>query len=326
MAPPSLPQPLGRLPGESPSWDDGQSRDDDQSWDDDRLPGAPARSPVRPPGHEYAHRPQHFQGPEVFGLPAAPASVGLARGTVRELLSTWGAAPELCDDAVLVVSELVTNALTHTGSDRIVCRLRVTGGRLRIEVEDQNRGTTLPERRQPDPDDQNGRGLILVGALTSDWGAGNCAHGSGCVVWAELAWKEAELALGVARSPVRKAEAPVGDVPTGEAAMSEAESRDGEAEASGSETGSRGWETDSRGREAHSHGWETESPSSTARPVASRATSPRVTSSPCGGEPSWAAAASVPTGSRPRVTSPHLTRPVSRSAEGHLPHGTPAHP
>ena len=102
MAPPSLPQPLGRLPGESP-WDD------DQSWDDDRAPG-------RSPEHTYAGTPGHPRRSEVFGLPATPASVGQARENVREILDAWGAGRELCDDAVLVVSELVTNALTHTGS------------------------------------------------------------------------------------------------------------------------------------------------------------------------------------------------------------------
>jgi anti-sigma regulatory factor (Ser/Thr protein kinase) len=122
----------------------------------------------------------------VFGLPAAPASVGEARRTARELLDEWGVHPETCEDAVLVISELVTNALTHTASEWIVCRLRVTGEGLHIEVEDQNSGRVLPARRRPGPDDQNGRGLMLVGVLSSDWGVRDTPQRSGRVVWAEL--------------------------------------------------------------------------------------------------------------------------------------------
>ncbi|MGI3223019.1 ATP-binding protein [Streptomyces sp. GTA36] len=122
----------------------------------------------------------------MFGLSPTPASVGVARRNVRELLSEWGASPETCDNAVLVTSELVTNALTHTASEWIVCRLRTAGGRLHIEVEDQNRGLTLPAQRSAGPDDQGGRGLMLVGMVSNDWGVKDSANGSGRVVWAVL--------------------------------------------------------------------------------------------------------------------------------------------
>ncbi|MFI6281223.1 ATP-binding protein [Streptomyces sp. NPDC050988] len=122
----------------------------------------------------------------MFGLSPTPASVGVARRNVRELLSEWGTSPETCDNAVLVTSELVTNALTHTASEWIVCRLRTAGGRLHIEIEDQNRGLTLPAQRSAGPDDQGGRGLMLVGMVSSDWGVRDSANGSGRVVWAVL--------------------------------------------------------------------------------------------------------------------------------------------
>jgi anti-sigma regulatory factor (Ser/Thr protein kinase) len=112
--------------------------------------------------------------------------VGLARRNVRELLSAWGTDPEACDNAVLVTSELVTNALTHTASKWVVCRLRTDGHRLHLEVEDQNRGLAIPAQRTAGPDDQGGRGLLLVGTLSSDWGVRDTAHGSGRVVWAVL--------------------------------------------------------------------------------------------------------------------------------------------
>ncbi|MGW0707198.1 ATP-binding protein [Streptomyces sp. NPDC002643] len=122
----------------------------------------------------------------MFGLPATPASAGEARRTVRELLDEWGVSAETREDVLLITSELVTNALTHTTSEWIVCRLQMTGQRLRIEVEDQSGGDAQPTRRRPGPDDQNGRGLMLVGMLSSDWGVGDTPQRSGRVVWAEL--------------------------------------------------------------------------------------------------------------------------------------------
>ncbi|MFJ3308869.1 ATP-binding protein [Streptomyces sp. NPDC086549] len=182
MAPPSLPQPLDRL-------------------SEDPLPGRfpGARLPIRPPGGEYTGRLPGPDGPDrlvsgaepprrthVFVLPATPASVATARRGVREVLTGWGADEDACDDAAVVTSELVTNAVTHSKSDRIVCRLHSTAHRIRIEVEDQNRGTTLPTPGQPDPDDQSGRGLLLVDALSEEWGVTGAPHRSGRIVWADL--------------------------------------------------------------------------------------------------------------------------------------------
>ncbi len=122
----------------------------------------------------------------MFGLPPELSSVGLARRNVRELLSAWGTDAEACDNAVLVTSELVTNALTHTVSERIICRLRTDGHSVHLEVEDQKRCPTIPAQRTAEPDEQGGRGLMLVGVLSSDWGVRDTAHGSGRVVWAVL--------------------------------------------------------------------------------------------------------------------------------------------
>ncbi|WP_405823399.1 ATP-binding protein [Streptomyces sp. NBC_01390] len=129
----------------------------------------------------------------MFVLPAAPASVSAARRKVRELLDAWGVDADTSDNALLITSELVTNALTHTASERIVCRLRLSVGRLHVEVEDENRAGTLPAQRRPGFDEQCGRGLLLVGVLSSDWGVRDAPHGSGRIVWAELPTAEAEL-------------------------------------------------------------------------------------------------------------------------------------
>ncbi|MGW7383937.1 ATP-binding protein [Streptomyces sp. NPDC054794] len=119
-------------------------------------------------------------------LPAAPASVAAARTSVREMLAARGISGDAEDIAVMVTSELVTNALAHSGSERIVCRLHIAADRIRVEVEDQNRGSSLPEPRQAAPDDQGGRGLFLVEALSADWGVALTPRRSGRTVWAEL--------------------------------------------------------------------------------------------------------------------------------------------
>jgi anti-sigma regulatory factor (Ser/Thr protein kinase) len=121
-----------------------------------------------------------------FRLPATVSSVSVARSKVRSLLGAWEIPPEMCDDALLVISELVTNGIAHSGSEYLVCRLRRDAARLHIEVEDQAGSGTLPTRQSPSHDDQGGRGLLLVSALTSNWGIRTHAYGAGRIVWAEL--------------------------------------------------------------------------------------------------------------------------------------------
>jgi anti-sigma regulatory factor (Ser/Thr protein kinase) len=113
--------------------------------------------------------------------------VGTARRVLRDVLAAWGLPGDALDDAVLVTSELVTNALVHAAGERIVCRLRDAGDRVRVEVEDQNRGQARPVPRRPGPGDQNGRGLFLVDVLSVDWGVTVVPGRTARVVWAELA-------------------------------------------------------------------------------------------------------------------------------------------
>ncbi|GAA3292299.1 hypothetical protein GCM10020295_11240 [Streptomyces cinereospinus] len=122
----------------------------------------------------------------MFVLPAVPESAGAARRAVRETLTAWHTGAGDVDNAVLVASELVTNAITHSGSERIVCRLHTTAARLRIEVEDQNLRPALPAPREAGPDDQNGRGLLLVAAVCAGWGVRPAPHHAGRVVWADV--------------------------------------------------------------------------------------------------------------------------------------------
>ncbi|MET8828608.1 ATP-binding protein [Streptomyces sp. NPDC004610] len=148
----------------------------------DRLASGDHPSPASHPAGETAARLS-----DAFTLPAVPASVGAARRRVRAQLDAWHIADEIQDDAIVVTSELVTNAVTHSASEYVVYRLRRTATTLRIEVEDQNRCAALPTPRCSAPDDQSGRGLLLVAAVSAEWGIGTTADGGGLIVWAELA-------------------------------------------------------------------------------------------------------------------------------------------
>ncbi|MEV4616521.1 ATP-binding protein [Kitasatospora sp. NPDC049258] len=113
--------------------------------------------------------------------PADLVAVGAIRHRLRAALSRWGV-PELADTAELLTSELVTNALLHTGKGAVLDAVLTAEQRLRIEVLD---GTTrLPGRRPPTEWATSGRGLLLVEALADDWGVQ--LRGDGKVTWFEL--------------------------------------------------------------------------------------------------------------------------------------------
>ncbi|GHB71912.1 hypothetical protein GCM10010347_47890 [Streptomyces cirratus] len=96
-----------------------------------------------------------------------------ARAFVRDTLQGWGFA-DIIDDAVVLTSELVTNAVVHAGTRAEVLCLRTEDG-VRIEVADRYPERELPlrhpgERPYADPDRENGRGLMLCAALATRWG------------------------------------------------------------------------------------------------------------------------------------------------------------
>jgi hypothetical protein len=91
---------------------------------------------------------------------------------------------DTCDSAALVVSELVTNAIVHTASSRVVCELHDHDDMVRIAVRDEGCAPGEPHPSPQRPDEEHGRGLLLVDALCRAWGAQE--HGPGLLVWAEL--------------------------------------------------------------------------------------------------------------------------------------------
>ncbi|MER5743576.1 MULTISPECIES: ATP-binding protein [unclassified Streptomyces] len=121
-----------------------------------------------------------------FALPACPESVAGARRLTRARLDQWRLDADACDSAILIVSELFTNAVVHTMSARVVCELRRLDRKLRITVQDQGHQPGGPRLRRGS-DDEHGRGLVLVDAMCSAWGSRDAGNGSGRIVWAELA-------------------------------------------------------------------------------------------------------------------------------------------
>jgi len=88
---------------------------------------------------------------------------------------------DLIDDAEMVASELVTNAI-RAGAIWIELEVQTDGGALRIAVVDDAPGEVTP--RLPRAFDTNGRGLHIVGAIARQWGVE--ALSAGKRVWAEL--------------------------------------------------------------------------------------------------------------------------------------------
>ncbi|MDJ1131141.1 ATP-binding protein [Streptomyces iconiensis] len=123
---------------------------------------------------------------EGFDLPAHASSVARARAVVGGQLRRWGFPEDLGHTAQLVISEFVTNAVLHTDSGRIGCSLQLRGHQLRIEVTDEGTDNCAPLPRSATPDEVNGRGLQLVGALAERWGVSAGDTRCGRVVWAEL--------------------------------------------------------------------------------------------------------------------------------------------
>jgi anti-sigma regulatory factor (Ser/Thr protein kinase) len=115
-------------------------------------------------------------------LDAELTAAAAARRFVHGQLAGWACA-EHADVAVLLVSEVVTNALQHTPSGRIRLTVSRRGRAVRCEVEDGS--AEQPRLRTPQDGDEGGRGLLLVHRLATRWGS--VVKGGGKTVWFELA-------------------------------------------------------------------------------------------------------------------------------------------
>ena len=119
-------------------------------------------------------------------LPAEPHSAKVARDAIAGLDGHLG---NVFGDVVLLISELVTNSVRHSGAgceDAVIVRVHFTDTMLRLEVEDAGRGGGVIAPRPPDPEAGGGFGLQLVQTLSERWGHERLSAG-GTLVWAQLA-------------------------------------------------------------------------------------------------------------------------------------------
>ncbi|MFC8715997.1 ATP-binding protein [Kitasatospora sp. NPDC057198] len=146
---------------------------------------------TRWPGREPGPGPE--PGVWRFSAISHEASVPRTRHAVRDRLLAQGMAgeryQELVDDLLLIVSELVSNAVTHAAvlSPEVVCELVIDSDRVRISVVDGH--PYRPKAQENDPARPGGRGLLLVKSVTLQAG-GECdverTEGGGKVIWASL--------------------------------------------------------------------------------------------------------------------------------------------
>ena len=102
-----------------------------------------------------------------ISLAAGPAAAAEARTEVRAAVFAWDL-PVDPSVAVLLTSELVTNAIRHETGQTIILDLACACGQLRVDVHDTSR--YLPTLVDAPADAEAGRGLMLVASLSDDWG------------------------------------------------------------------------------------------------------------------------------------------------------------
>ena len=115
-------------------------------------------------------------------LPHTTQSVRRARRTIAAFLDPSEVPGAVVEDVLLLVSELVTNAVVHAGSPAVV-RLDADPERIKVTVADRD-PDKKPSMRVPDPTSPNGRGVLLVDRLAARWGVE--PQRSGKLVWFEL--------------------------------------------------------------------------------------------------------------------------------------------
>ena len=148
------------------------------------------------------------QGSEqtVTTLPPLGSSPSIARRIVESVISDHGLDAVL-DEALLLVTELVTNAVVHAGTD-VDLRIDVAANRLHVEVTDRTPGLLHIDSHLPSEQREGGRGLLLLDALAAEWGTRHFRWGKS--VWFALDTR-AEPAVGADGAPrdaVRRASAP----------------------------------------------------------------------------------------------------------------------
>ena len=110
-----------------------------------------------------------------------PAEVERGRRFVADACRDYDG--DVACTAMLLASELITNALRH-GTGDISLLVLLGASKVRVEVAD--RSPEHPTVRVAGPNDENGRGLLILDHLADEWGVTTCSDGAGKSVWFTL--------------------------------------------------------------------------------------------------------------------------------------------
>ena len=116
-------------------------------------------------------------------VPHRVDSVPAARSFLATLLHGWDVSDQVIDDASLLTTELMTNAVVH-GSGIVQLQIAVHDGVLHVGVHDG--AVELPEMRDVSRTSLDGRGIWLVQSIARDWGSDSSGEEPGKTVWFEL--------------------------------------------------------------------------------------------------------------------------------------------
>lgn len=127
-------------------------------------------TPRAPRMHSYVHQ-------------ADPEGLADARSALRQALSDWGL-PDLADDVELAAGELLVNVLLHTEGGAVLTLEVLPEPVRRVRLSVQDRSSVWPRRRSPGEAATSGRGLLMIDALSAQWGVE--PRGDGKAVWCEF--------------------------------------------------------------------------------------------------------------------------------------------
>lgn len=148
---------------------------------------------LQPGGIITADRPADWPLQSFLELGALPGAVPCARLHARHVLWEWGLTA-FGENAELLVAELMTNAVSASVSEERVLpvRLYLSSDRARLLIQVWDTNPQPPSRRDASSDDESGRGLLIVEAVSTQWDWQPRDDWGGKMVWALMhSWAQA---------------------------------------------------------------------------------------------------------------------------------------
>ncbi|ATW46762.1 ATP-binding protein [Streptomyces peucetius subsp. caesius ATCC 27952] len=130
---------------------------------------------------------RHPRTEHILPLPHIPETVSAVRHRARTVLARWALPTETADDAILVISEPITNAIAHARPPAVLLlSMPEADGRHALRVEVTDAGPLPRPRRSPEspPPAEHGRGTGIIAALSMRHGISRHLHRM--TRWAEL--------------------------------------------------------------------------------------------------------------------------------------------